>query len=238
MARLIDRISRSISRESTKSTSSSRNTSSKSSDSKSSSNSKKTTVTPEVTYKPSSAAKKIQEPAKLSTTTQTQKSQSTSSSKSAPSSIAKEFNTLANSIKSTAKAVAKEVSKATVTVSNQVQQSVKKVISHDRESEKTTNKNLTSTSISKNVILSPSKMASDVKQVTGNLPKTSTFAFTATKVAYSAAQGAGGGSLENNKKNDLKPTKRQDVKEVIFQTVTNNKITYIPKDFKQEKSQQ
>ena len=55
---------------------------------------------------------------------------------------------------------------------------------------------------------------------------------------YSDAQGAGGGSLENNKKNDLKPTKRKDVKEVIFQTVTNNKITYIPKDFKQEKSQQ
>lgn len=62
--------------------------------------------------------------------------------------------------------------------------------------------------------------------------------FSITKNHYSAAQGAGGGSLENNKKNDLKPTKRQDVKEVIFQTVTNNKITYIPKDFKQEKSQQ
>ena len=228
MARLIDRISRSISRESTKSTSSSRNTSSKSSDSKSSPNSKKTTVTPEVTYKPSSAAKKIQEPAKLSTTTQTQKSQSTSSSKSAPSSIAKEFNTLANSIKSTAKAVAKEVSKATVTVSNQVQQSVKKVISHDRESEKTTNKNLTSTSISKNVISSPSKMASDVKQVTGNLPKTSTFAFTATKVAYSAAQGAGGGALNYTKpiitkSNDKKPSP-QDLKKLV----NEYKITDIP----------
>lgn len=228
MARLIDRISRSISRESTKSTSSSRNTSSKSSDSKSSPNSKKTTVTPEVTYKPSSAAKKIQEPAKLSTTTQTQKSQSTSSSKSAPSSIAKEFNTLANSIKSSAKVVAKEISKATVTVSNQVQQSVKKVISHDRESEKTTNKNLTSTSISKNVISSPSKMASDVKQVTGNLPKTSTFAFTATKVAYSAAQGAGGGALNYTKpiitkSNDKKPSP-QDLKKLV----NEYKITDIP----------